>query len=70
MSVIYIFLVQIVQEEDKMVPYFAIVVHLPGVAVSHDSLVDRTATSQGWVVAHKLDDFHALHQKLVEVKYG
>ncbi|XP_077984333.1 sorting nexin-25-like [Glandiceps talaboti] len=50
---------EVMQEQDKEVPYYVIVIHLKENSVQGPS-------STGWVVSHKLNDFYVLHQKLRE----
>ena len=50
-----------------MVPYFVIVVHLPGAPSRRAAPNAAQGYTQGWVVSRKLQDFHALHTKLMQV---
>ncbi|XP_070553857.1 sorting nexin-25-like [Ptychodera flava] len=50
---------EVMQEQDKEVPYYVIVVHLKE---STDPASSQPTT--GWVVSHKLTDFYMLHQSL------
>ena len=68
---------QTVVEEGKKVPYFVIVVHLPGIA--HPQHTSATSSggaagsgvkpnTHGWVVSRKLDEFQALYKQLKQVR--
>ncbi|XP_054719847.1 sorting nexin-25-like [Uloborus diversus] len=48
------------KENDKLVPYFAIRVHL-----ASDADIVPTNRMAGWLVSRTLNSFHSLHQKLV-----
>ena len=60
---------QTVEEEGKKVPYFVIVVHLPGIAQPNVpvSQSGKSNNTQGWVVSRKLEEFQALHKQLKQV---
>ena len=57
---------QVIQEESKMLPYFVIVIDVP-LEAKYKHLATTQGFTQGWVVSRKLDDFHALHQRLIQV---
>ena len=54
---------QEVLQDDKMVLYFVIVVHLSSVAQSQPP----HSSTQGWVISRTLEDFYTLHDKVVQV---
>ena len=56
-----------VNEEDEMVAYFVIVIHLPGAATVQPHGI--TGYTQGWVISRKLADFRALHQQVMQVMH-
>ena len=58
-------LVQVVNEEDEMVAYFVIVIHLPGAATIQPHGI--TGYTQGWVISRKLADFRALYEQIIQV---
>ena len=57
---------QVVQEDDKMVAYFVIVIHLPGAAAVQPHGI--SGYTQGWVISRKLADFRALYQQVTQVR--
>ncbi|XP_053400334.1 sorting nexin-25-like isoform X2 [Mercenaria mercenaria] len=58
----HIYEADIFMEGDKKVPLFVLVIHLSG--SSSQNLQNST---QGWVVNRKLQDFYAVHEKLVQI---
>ena len=50
-------------EGDKKVPIFVLVIHLSGSGGSQN----LQSSTEGWVVTRKLQDFQAVHEKLVQV---
>lgn len=58
-------MLQVVEEEDKMVAYFVIVVHLHSAATCHTIM--HQDDTYGWVVSRTLAQFHELHRKLIPV---
>ncbi|KAI0217802.1 Sorting nexin-25 [Lamellibrachia satsuma] len=57
---------EVVEEEDKMVAYFVIVVHLHSAATCHTIM--HQDDTYGWVVSRTLAQFHELHRKLIPIK--
>ena len=58
---------QVIDEDERPMPSFGVVVQLAGI-VGQPSQRPEKHTMYGWVVYRKLDDFHDLHRKLVEVR--
>jgi hypothetical protein len=51
----------VLEENGQKVGYFVIVVHLAGM------LNPKPPSTQGWVVTRKLEEFLALHHKIIQV---
>lgn len=58
------FTLQTTREGEKIVPVFVLVIHLSGSSFSSHNL---QSSSSGWVVTRKLQDFHTVHERLVQV---
>ncbi|XP_078677048.1 sorting nexin-25-like [Branchiostoma floridae x Branchiostoma belcheri] len=54
---------EFIVNEEKIEPFFVIVVHISGAIASTDE-----STTTGWVVMRNLSDFHALHKRLKEYR--
>nr|XP_006816541.1 PREDICTED: sorting nexin-25-like [Saccoglossus kowalevskii] len=52
---------EVIQEQDKVVPYYVIVVHL-----NETTTQEVYQSTTGWVVSHQLKDFYNLHERLKE----
>ena len=50
-------------EGDKKIPIFVLVIHLSGSGGSQN----LQSSTEGWVVTRKLQDFQAVHEKLIQV---
>ncbi|XP_060599757.1 sorting nexin-25-like [Ruditapes philippinarum] len=59
----HIYEAEIQNEGDKKVPVFVLVIHLSG-----SSSQNLQSSTQGWVVNRKLQDFYAVHEKLVQIE--
>ncbi|KAJ8298069.1 hypothetical protein KUTeg_024600 [Tegillarca granosa] len=59
---------KIVEEGDKKVPIFVLIVHKQENLGSKQSLENRNVhSSNGWVVSRSIPDFHTVHEKLVQI---
>ncbi|XP_048774013.1 sorting nexin-25-like [Ostrea edulis] len=54
---------QIVEEEDKRIPTFVLIVHLAGKEKSHN----LQHSAEGWLVTRNIPDFNRLHEKMIEI---
>ncbi|KAK3099373.1 hypothetical protein FSP39_003500 [Pinctada imbricata] len=59
----HVYEAQIVEEDEKKLPVFVLIIHLAGREKSHN----LQHSSEGWVVTRTLPEFHAAHLKLVEI---
>lgn len=57
------YIIQIVEEEDKRIPTFVLIVHLAGKEKSHN----LQHSAEGWLVTRNIPDFNRLHEKMIEV---
>ena len=60
---ISIAVLQTSMEGDKKVPIFVLVIHLSGSGGSQN----LQSSTEGWVITRKLQDFQAVHEKLIQV---
>ncbi|XP_061183627.1 sorting nexin-25-like [Saccostrea echinata] len=54
---------QIVEEDDKRIPTFVLIVHLTGQEKSYN----LQHSAEGWLVTRTIPDFNRLHEKLIEI---
>ncbi|XP_062594702.1 sorting nexin-25-like isoform X2 [Saccostrea cucullata] len=54
---------QIVEEDDKRIPTFVLIVHLTGQEKSYN----LQHSAEGWLVTRTIPDFNRLHEKLTEI---
>lgn len=59
---------EVVEEGDKKVPMFALIVHKQeNLGTKHNVENRHDNSSNGWVVSRSIPDFHNVHEKLVQI---
>ncbi|CAH1778459.1 unnamed protein product [Owenia fusiformis] len=80
-----VFNTEVLSEQDKLRPYFVIIINTSEIELSKHSALDMPShdtpsrkthhadtpesrrSAEGWVISRTLEDFHALHEKLIQI---